>query len=63
MFSKKDTPKGKKITLDQMCFTNSICVEAIVNTLVSKGICTREEMLSEVKRLSAGTGKRREKAN
>ncbi len=63
MFTKDDTPKGKKITLDQMCFTNSVCVEAIVNTLVKKGICTREEVLAEVKRLSGSAGRRGEGAN
>jgi hypothetical protein len=63
MFSKKDEPKGKKISLDQMCFTNSVCVEAIVNTLVKKGICTREEVLTEVKRLSEIAGRRTEEAN
>ena len=56
MFFKKEKPK-QKITLDQMCYTNAICIEAIVNTLVKKGICTKEEVLSEVKRLSQKVGK------
>lgn len=57
MFFKKEKSKQKKITLDQMCYTNAICIEAIVNTLVKKGICTKEEVLSEVKRLSQKVGK------
>lgn len=63
MFFKKDKFKQKKITLDQMCYTNALCLEAIVNTLVKKGICTKEEVLSEVKKLSQGVGRQKEKAN
>jgi|GEM_PF-2408155 len=63
MFSKKEKPGEKKITLDQMCYTNTICIEAIVNTLVGKGICTREEVLAEVKRLTRAAGTGKETAN
>jgi hypothetical protein len=56
MFFKKNKNK-KKLTLDQMCYTNALCLEAIVNTLVKKDVCTKEEVLSEVKRLSETVGK------
>ena len=56
MFFKKNKHK-KKLTLDQMCYTNALCLEAIVNTLVKKEVCTKEEVLSEVKRLSETVGK------
>ena len=56
MFFKKNKNK-KKLTLDQMCYTNALCLEAIVNTLVKKDVCTKEEVLSEVKRLSETFGK------
>jgi len=51
MFFKKKK-KVKKISFTQMCYTNSICIEAVVNTLVKKGVCKREEVLEEVKRLT-----------
>ena len=55
MFFKKNRSK-KKLTLDQMCYTNALCLEAIVNTLVKKQVCTKEEVLSEVRRLSETVG-------
>jgi hypothetical protein len=47
----KDRPEGLELTVEQMSLTNAICVEAIVNLLIKKGICTREEALDEVKRV------------
>jgi|GEM_PF-3209917 hypothetical protein len=50
---KKDQPEGKslELTVEQMSLTNAICIEALVNLLIRKGICTREEALEEVKRV------------
>lgn len=62
MFFKKDKSKRKKITLDQMCYTNALCLEAVVNMLVKKGICTKEEVLSEVKKLGEQASQREGKA-
>ena len=63
MWFKKDKPKRKKISLDQMCYTNALCLEAIINTLAKKGICTKEEVLSEVKKLSQKAGAQKEESD
>ena len=55
MFKKKP---GVKLTAEQISYTNTISIEAIVNTLVKKGVCSREEILEEVKRLGE-EGKKR----
>lgn len=47
----KDRPEGLELTVEQMSLTNAICIEAIVNLLIRKGICTREEALEEVRRV------------
>ncbi len=47
-----------KLTAEQISYTNTISIEAIVNTLDKKGICTREEILKEVKRLGEEGWKR-----
>lgn len=55
MFKRKP---AMRLTHDQISYTNTISIEAIVNTLIKKGICTREEILQEVKRLGEEGRKR-----
>jgi len=63
MLFKRNKSDERKITLDQMCYTNALCLEAIVNTLVKKGVCTKEEVLAEVKKLSSKVSKPRQDTN
>ncbi len=63
MIFKKKKSKQKSISVDQMCYTNALCLEAIVNTLVKKGICTKEEVLSEVKKLTRKSDTHKENLN
>jgi len=48
------------LTAEQVSYTNTISIEAIVNILVKKGISTQEEILEEVKRLGEEGRKRAE---
>jgi hypothetical protein len=52
MFWKKDKPRGKAITMQQGVAANALTIQAIINVLVDKKVCTREEMLEELKRIS-----------
>lgn len=52
MFWKKDRPKGKTITVQQGVAANALTIQAIINVLVEKKVCTREEILDELKRIS-----------
>jgi hypothetical protein len=52
MFWKKEKPKGKTITVQQGVAANALTIQAIINVLVQKKICTREEILDELKRIS-----------
>lgn len=47
-----------KLSPEQISYTNIISIEAIVNTLVRKGVCSRGEILEEVKRLGEEGRKR-----
>lgn len=52
MLWKKDKPRGKAITVQQGVAANALTIQAIINVLVDKKVCTREEMLEELKRIS-----------
>lgn len=53
MLWKKEKPKGKTITVQQGVAANALTIQAVINVLVEKKVCSREEILGELKRISA----------
>lgn len=53
MLWKKDKPEGKTITVQQGVAANALTIQAIINVLVEKKVCSREEILEELKRIAA----------
>lgn len=53
MLWKKAKPGGKTITVQQGVAANALTIQAMINVLVGKKICSREEILEELKRISA----------
>lgn len=53
MLWKKGKPKGKAITVQQGVAANALTIQAIINVLVEKKVCSREEILEELKRIAA----------
>ncbi len=52
MFWKKEKRKGKVITVQQGVAANALTIQAIINVLVEKKVCSREEILEELKCIS-----------
>jgi hypothetical protein len=54
MFGKKKETKtaGKTITVQQGVAANALSIQALINVLVDKKVCTREEILDELKRIA-----------
>jgi hypothetical protein len=53
MLWKKDKPKGKAITVQQGVAANALTIQAVINVLVEKKVCSREEILEELKRIAS----------
>jgi hypothetical protein len=49
---KQPKPNQKGITVQQGVAANALSIQALVNVLVSKNVCTREEILDELKIIS-----------
>jgi|YNPNPStandDraft_1061719.scaffolds.fasta_scaffold71713_3 hypothetical protein len=45
-------PQGKAITVQQGVAANALTIQAIINILVRKQVCTREELLAELKNIA-----------
>ncbi|MDO9391294.1 MAG: hypothetical protein Q7U71_05920 [bacterium] len=54
MFWKKKEipPQGKAITVQQGVAANALSIQALINVLVKKNVCTREEIMDELKILT-----------
>lgn len=52
MLWRKEKTKGKAITVQQGVAANALTIQAIVNVLVRKKICTREELMEELKTIT-----------
>ncbi len=48
----KPEKSGHAITLQQGVAANALSIQAIINVLVDKKLCTRQELLDELKRIS-----------
>ena len=49
---KQSQPHHKGITVQQGVAANALSIQALVNVLVSRNVCTREEILDELKKIS-----------
>jgi hypothetical protein len=47
-------PGAKPITVQQGVAANALSIQALINVLVNKGICTRQEIMDELKKISQG---------
>ena len=54
MFWKKKEipPQGKGITVQQGVAANALSIQALINVLVKKNVCTREAIMDELKLLT-----------
>lgn len=52
-FFKKDPTPGHAITIQQGVAANALSIQALINVLVDKKICTRDELLNELKKISS----------
>lgn len=54
MFWKKKEvpPQGKGITVQQGVAANAISIQALINVLVNKNVCTRQEIMDELKNIT-----------
>ncbi len=53
MFWRRKKPQGRTITVQQGVAANALTIQAIINVLVAKNICRREEILEELKKIAA----------
>ncbi len=44
--------KNKKVDWENVSFTNTVAIEALVHILEQKGVLTKDEVLEEIKRIS-----------
>jgi hypothetical protein len=52
-WKKKETQvQGKAITVQQGVAANALSIQALINVLVKKNVCTREEIMDELKILA-----------
>ncbi|MDI6738967.1 MAG: hypothetical protein QME74_01210 [Candidatus Edwardsbacteria bacterium] len=65
MFWKKKTaqPQGKGITIQHGVVANALTTEALISVLIKKNVCTKDEILDEIKKISDATRARSEKQN
>ena len=50
-----------KISFEELAYTNMIQIEALANMLVQKNICTKEELIEEVKKIKVDQELKRSK--
>jgi len=54
MFWKKKEipPQDKGITVQQGVAANALSIQALINVLVNKNVCTRDEIMDELKKIT-----------
>ena len=48
---RNEKPDDKKGVMDDVSLSNMLSFEALVNLLIKKGICTKEEVIEETKKV------------
>ncbi|MRR08754.1 hypothetical protein EG831_01405 [bacterium] len=51
-WKKKAPPLGKGITVQHGVVANALTTEALISVLIRKGVCTKEEIMDEIRRIS-----------
>jgi hypothetical protein len=52
IFKGKDSGPGHAISVQQGVAANALSIQALINVLVEKKVCSREELLDELKKIS-----------
>jgi hypothetical protein len=52
---KKEQPQGQGITVQTGVVANALTTEALISVLIRKNICTKDEILAEIKVISDAT--------
>ena len=54
MFWKKKVPppQGKGITIQHGVVANALTTEALISVLIRKNVCTKDEIMNEIKKIS-----------
>ncbi len=53
IFGTKESRPGHAISLQQGVAANALSIQALINVLVAKNLCTRQELLDELKKISS----------
>ena len=53
IFGSKATKQGHAISIQQGVAANALSIQALINVLVAKNLCTRQDLLDELKKISA----------
>jgi hypothetical protein len=53
IFGPKNAKAGHAISLQQGVAANALSIQALINVLVAKKLCSREELLEELKKISS----------
>ena len=51
-WKKKDQPQAKGITVQTGVVANALTIEALISVLIRKNICTKDEIMDEIKKIS-----------
>lgn len=52
IFGTKDAKAGHAISIQQGVAANALSIQALINVLVAKNVCSRQELLDELKKIS-----------
>ncbi len=55
LWKKKDPPQAPGITVQTGVVANALTIEALISVLIRKNICTKEEIMAEIKTISDAT--------
>lgn len=51
-WKKKDQPQGQGITVQTGVVANALTIEALISVLIRKNVCTKDEIMDEIKKIS-----------
>ena len=54
-WKKKEQPQAKGISVQTGVVANALTIEALISVLIKKKICTKDEIMAEIKTISDAT--------
>jgi hypothetical protein len=54
-WKKKEQPQAKGFTVQTGVVANALTIEALISVLIRKNICTKDEVMDEIKKISDAT--------